>query len=251
MLRARVIPCLLLQGKGLVKTRQFQNPTYIGDPVNAVKIFNEKEADELIFLDIKATRENRGPDLKIINSLADECFMPLAVGGGIKTLKNIRDLFSLGVEKVVINTEAYEKPSFVRQAAQMFGSQSIVVSIDVRDKRVYTHNGVKQVALSPAEAARQAEQMGAGEIMITSIDRDGMMAGYDLGLIKSIIKAVTIPVVACGGAGKVKDLYNAICKGGASAAAAGSLFVFYGARRAVLVNYPSSSELKSIRQISI
>lgn len=251
MLRARVTPCLLLQGKGLVKTKQFKDPTYIGDPTNAVRIFNEKEADELIFLDITATGEGRGPNLKIVSTLADECFMPLAVGGGVKTLKDIRDLFSLGVEKVIINTHAHENPEFVRQAAQMFGSQSIVVSIDARGGHVYTHSGAKQITLSPVEAARQAEEMGAGEIMINSIDRDGTMAGYDLELVKSIAKAVKVPVVACGGAANIKDLYNIIKKGGASAAAAGSLFVFYGARRAVLVHYPSPAELKPIRQIRI
>ena len=251
MLQTRVIPCLSLQDKGLVKTIKFNNPTYIGDPINAVKIFNEKEVDELIFLDISATVKNKKPPIKLISQIASECFMPLGYGGGIRNLDEIKKIFSLGVEKIIINTHAVENPSFIKQAANLFGSQSIVVSIDVKKNlfgkyEIFTQGGKKSTKLNPVIFARQMEEMGAGELFLNSIDRDGTMKGYDIELIQKISKKVTIPVIACGGAGRLEDFGKAIKEGGASAVAAGSFFVFTGPHRAVLINFPTPEEVRRV-----
>lgn len=248
MLKTRVIPCLLLKGLGLVKTIKFKDPKYVGDPINAVKIFNDKEVDELIFLDISATVEKKRPAIELITRIAGECFMPLAYGGGIGTIQDIQDILSLGAEKVSINTVAVETPELIRAAADLFGSQSIVVSIDVRKKlfggyEVCIRGGKKATGLDPVAHAVRMEELGAGEILINSIDRDGTMQGYDTDLIKKVAGAVSIPVIACGGAGRVEDLGAAV-KAGASAVSAGSMFVFRGRLRAVLINYPSIRELK-------
>lgn len=251
MRKTRVIPCLLLKNLGLVKTIKFKNPKYVGDPINAVKIFNEKEVDELIFLDITATIENRKPPLKLITQIAGECFMPFSYGGGIRTLEDIKEILSLGVEKVAINSYAVENPSFVKKAAEYFGSQSIIVSIDVKKVlfsryEVYTHSGRKGTKLDPVEFALKMEEMGAGEIFLNSIDNDGKMKGYDIEIIKNVSESVSIPVIASGGAGKIEDFTEAVQKGRASAVAAGSLFVFIGPHRAVLINFPTSEELKGV-----
>jgi cyclase len=251
MLNIRVIPCLLLRGQGLVKTVQFKDAKYVGDPINAVKIFNEKEVDELILLDILATIEQRRPPLRLIFEVASECFMPLCYGGGICSLDDIKEIFNLGVEKVAINTSAINNPYFIKGAAEKFGSQSIVVAIDVKknllgEYEVFTHGGRKSAKLDPVRLAMEIEEMGAGEIFLNSIDRDGTMQGYDIELIKKVTEAVSIPVIACGGAGKLSDFAVAIKEGGASAVAAGSLFVFHGEERAVLISYPSVRELEHI-----
>lgn len=251
MRQTRVIPCLLLKNQGLVKTIKFKNPKYVGDPINAVKIFNEKEVDELIFLDTTATIENRKPTFNLLTQIASECFMPFGYGGGIRTLEHIKEILSLGVEKVAINSYAVENPAFIRSAAEYFGSQSIVVSIDVKKNlfgkyEVYTHSGRKAAKLNPVEFAVQMEKTGAGELFLSSIDRDGTMKGYDIELIKKVTKAVSIPVIVCGGAGRIEDFGDAVQKGGASAVAAGSLFVFIGPHRAVLINFPSSEELQKV-----
>jgi len=251
MLSTRVIPCLLLKGSGLVKTIKFKDPTYVGDPINAVKIFNEKEVDELLFLDITASVEGRRPPFKIISEIASECFMPLGYGGGVKSLADMRELFALGVEKVVMNSAAVENPYLVADAAAIFGSQSIVVSIDVKktllgNYEVVTRGGTRKAGTDPASLAKKMESRGAGEIFLNSIDRDGTMQGYDIDLIKKVSSAVTIPLVACGGAGKLEDFTAATRDGGASAVAAGSLFVFHGKHRAVLITYPPQHELKRI-----
>jgi imidazole glycerol-phosphate synthase subunit HisF len=219
--------------------------------VNAIRIFNEKRADELIFLDITATKENRIMALKTITEISDECFMPFSVGGGIRTIEHVQDVIAAGAEKVIINTYAVENPSFIEKAANRFGSQSIVVSIDVRSKapgkyEVYTNAGTKSTGLNPLDFAKLMELKGAGEIFINSIDRDGTMEGYDTDLIKIVSDAVGIPVIACGGAGSVADLKKAITIGHASAASAGSMFVFQGRHRAVLITYPSSDEMKDL-----
>lgn len=258
MLHARVIPCLLMQGDGLVKTIQFKNPTYVGDPINAVRIFNKTEADELVFLDIMASRKKgifapRGsgkPRVDLIGKLSDECFMPLAYGGGIRTVEEVRDLLGTGVEKVVINTCAVEDPSFIKKASDVFGCQSIVVSIDALrhgdgQYEVYTHGGAKPAGIDPVAHAKHMESVGAGEIFINSIDRDGTMQGYDLTLVRSVADAVGIPVIACGGAGSLDHFTQAV-HAGASAVAAGSFFVFHGRRRAVLINYPTRSEIEHV-----
>jgi cyclase len=247
--RTRVIPCLLLKNQGLVKTVKFKAPTYLGDPINVVRIFNDKEVDELVLLDITATIEHRKPRVKLISQIASECFMPLGYGGGIRSLENIRELFGIGIEKVIINSFAAENPSLIREAADLAGSSSVVVSIDVRKnlwgkQEVFTHSGTKSTGLEPVKYAQEMEAMGAGELLLNSIDRDGTMDGYDLELIKRVSQAVHIPVVACGGAGSVTNLIEAVKEGGASAAAAGSLFVFQGRHRAVLISYPSAPELK-------
>jgi cyclase len=256
MLKHRVIPCLLLKDQGLVKTVKFRAATYVGDPINAVRIFNEKEVDELLFLDITASIEKRNPPFKIISEIAGECFMPLGYGGGIRSLEDIGTLFASGVEKACVNSYAVENPSFIRSASETFGSQSIVVSIDVKTSMfgkvtVHTLSGTKNTGLDAIEHAKRMEQMGAGEIFLNSIDRDGTMRGYDVTLVRKLSDAVTIPVVACGGAGTLDDLGEVLKKGGASAAAAGSLFVFHGKHRAVLISYPSRRELQEVLQPSV
>ncbi|MDP6543345.1 MAG: AglZ/HisF2 family acetamidino modification protein [Phycisphaerae bacterium] len=251
MLKTRVMPCLLLRGSGLVKTVRFKDPKYVGDPINTVRIFNEKEVDELIFLDITATPEGKGPPFHIISDLASECFMPLTYGGGVRDLDDIKKIFALGVEKIAINTHAVENPEFINRAAEVFGSQSILAAIDVKKTllgkyRVCT-NGARDVTkIDPVGHARNMAHAGAGEILLTSVDRDGTFAGYDLALIERVARAVTIPVIACGGAGKIEDFSLATRQAGASAVAAGSMVVYQGPHRAVLVNFPSKQDLKKV-----
>jgi imidazole glycerol-phosphate synthase subunit HisF len=250
MFRPRVIPVLLLLNKGLVKTVCFKKPSYVGDPMNAIKIFNELEADELIFLDITASKEKRTVSTELVKKIGNEAFMPFAVGGGIQTIEDIRNLISSGAEKVVINTHAVNT-ALIAQAASQFGSQSLVVSIDVKKnlfgkERVYVLGGSKATDLDPVQHAVQVANAGAGEIMINSIDRDGTMEGYDIDLINKIVRAVQIPVIACGGAGSMLHLKEAVRDGNAHAVAAGSMFVYHGARRAVLINYPDKKELADI-----
>jgi len=251
MLKTRVMPCLLLKGHGLVKTVQFKNPKYIGDPLNSVRIFNDKEVDELIFLDISASQEKREPSFELIKSIASEAFMPFGYGGGVSTIEHVRKLFYLGVEKVVINTQAVLNQSFIQEASRLAGSQSIVASIDVKKTLfgkyvVMTHGGTHNTGLEAISFAKRVEEMGAGEIFLNSIDRDGTMKGYDLDLIRSVADAVSIPVVACGGAGSLNDLALAVHAGGASAVAAGSMFVFHGKHKAVLITYPPITELEKV-----
>ncbi len=252
MLLPRVIPILLLSGRGLVKGEGFKKHRYVGDPINAVKIFDAKEVDELIILDIDATRENRIPPLELVQKVADQCLMPFGVGGGIRSLADARRILSAGAEKVCLNTAALENPALVTELADNFGSQSVVVSLDVKKRllggvEVCTRCATKGVSRDPVETARRMEAAGAGEIMVHSVDRDGKMAGYDLALTRAVAEAVDIPVIAAGGAGSPEDLRLALTEGKASAAAAGALFVFHGRRRAVLISYPSREELEEIR----
>ena len=251
MMRPRVIPCLLLQDRGLVKTVKFKNPKYLGDPINIVRIFNDKEVDDLVFLDIQATRENRSPAFDLLRNITSECFMPLGYGGGITSMDDVRHLLSIGIEKIILNTAAVENPTLIRSAADYAGSSSVVISIDVKKNfpnkyEVYTRCGRKSTGLDPVKHAVKVDAMGAGEILINSIDRDGTMEGYDLELIHRVSEAVGIPVVACGGAGNMGHLRDAIKLGGASAAAAGSMLVFQGPLRGVLISYPSPQELKTL-----
>ena len=251
MLRTRVIPCLLLKDDGLVKTIKFKNPSYVGDPINAVKIFNEKEVDELVFLDIIASKEKRGPNFKLLAEISTECFMPLGYGGGISSLNEIEHLFNLGIEKVILNSSAFSNPKLLKQAIDVFGSQSIVVSMDVRKnwltkkQIVYTLNGDYNTKINPLEYAKRMEEFGVGELIVNSIDQDGTMEGYDYNLIKTISEAVKIPIVALGGAGSIEDLKKAK-DSGASALGAGSLFVYQKPHRAVLITYPSQKELGNL-----
>ncbi len=256
MYRPRVIPCLLLKNLGLVKSVKFSDYKYIGDPMNAIKIFNDKKADELIFLDITASAENRLVSLDLVKQLGDECDMPFSVGGGVKSIDDIRRIINAGAEKVSINSVAVENPEFVQQAADTFGSSTIIVSIDVKKKflgkrQVYVSNGKKSTGLNPVEFAKQVEALGAGEILINSIDHDGQMNGYDLDLVKEVSQAVSIPVVACGGAGCVDHFSDAVNQSHASAVAAGSFFVFHGPRRAVLINMPTRKEIANAFKKSV
>jgi len=249
MLETRVIPCLLLSNGALVKTVKFKNPVYIGDPINTVQIYNQKEVDELIFLDITATPQGNRPAFDVINQIANECFMPFTYGGGIRNMEDIETVFYLGVEKVAINTYAVETPSFVTEVARRFGSQSVVIAIDVKktllgNYEIYINGGRKSVKRDPVSLAVQMEEMGAGEILFTSIDKDGTMEGYDIKLIKQVADAVNIPVIACGGAGGIDDFTKAVKEGGASAVAAGSMVVYQGRNRAVLINFPDRTELE-------
>jgi len=249
MLKTRVMPCLLLKESKLVKTVKFDKPDYIGDPINAVMIYNEKEVDELIFLDITATVSNKEPAFKIISEIATECFMPFTYGGGINSIDDMTRIFSLGVEKIAINSYAVKESSFITKAAELFGSQSIVSSIDVKrvggSYKVFTHSGKKNSGLDPVEWARTVERLGAGEILLTSIDRDGTMEGYDTELIRKVSEAVSVPIIACGGAGKIEDFAKAVTAG-ASAVAAGSLLVYHGPAKGVLINFPSRKSLEEI-----
>lgn len=248
MLRPRIIPCLLVKNGGLVKTVQFGNPKYVGDPVNAVRIFNEKEVDELIVLDIDATAQNREPDYTLIRNLAAECRMPLCYGGGVKTAEQIQRIVGLGVEKVAISSAAIDDPGLISGAAERVGSQSIVVVMDVKKSgllrryEVFTHNGVKGTGLDPVKFAKQIEAHGAGEVVANSIDRDGVMQGYDMELVAEVREAISLPMTVLGGAGSLKDIEGLIRAFGIIGAAAGSLFVFKGKYRAVLINYPNRAE---------
>ncbi len=249
MFRVRVIPTLLLKNDGLVKSKEFKNEKYVGDPINAVKIFNDKEVDELIFLDIMASRDNKSPDLVYIEDIASECFMPICYGGGITKIEEVRDILQAGVEKISLNSVIFKNPNFVKEVSNKFGSQSVVVSIDVKKNlfgkySIYSDRGTKNMKLDPIMFAKELEMLGAGEILLNSIERDGHMAGYDLELIKKVSQEVNIPVIAGGGAGRLEHLKNAISTGKASAVAAGSLFVFHGPHRAVLINYPTQKDLE-------
>jgi cyclase len=242
------MPCLLLSGHGLVKTRKFKDPVYLGDPVNAVRIFNDKEVDELVILDIDASREGREPNYEVIAEIAGECFMPVAYGGGVRTLEQARRLIRCGVEKVVINTAALASYDLIRDIAQVFGRQAVVGAIDVKKTllggyRVVVKSASVEAKTPLDEHVQALVAAGVGEIFLNSVDRDGMMEGYDLALIQRVAGQVNVPVVACGGAGHVDHLVAAVQKG-ASAVAAGSLFVFHGRRRAVLINYPQGLDLQ-------
>lgn len=248
MLLPRIIPCLLVHNKGLYKTVRFKDPKYVGDPINAVKIFNEKEVDELMVLDIDATAGKREPDYKMIENLAYECRMPLCYGGGIKTVAQAQRIFSLGVEKVAISSIAVEKPDIISKIAECVGNQSVVVVLDTRKNtvsnnyEVWTHNGLKNSGLDCVDFAKTAEKAGAGEIVINSIDNDGIMKGYDLSLIRNVRDVINLPLTVLGGAGNYYDIGVLVREFGTIGVAAGSCFVFKGKFKAVLINYPSPSE---------
>lgn len=250
MFQARVIPCLLLRGNGLVKTKKYKDAIYIGDPVNTVRIFSDKEADEIVILDIDASRQGYEPNYELIAEMAGEAFMPVAYGGGVRKLEQIRRLIRSGVEKVVINTLATESTELIRAAVNVFGSQAIVGGVDVRRKMfggftVVAKSATVATRLNLQEHIQSLVQAGVGELFINDVDHDGAMTGYDLDLVRTVAKA-PVPVVVCGGAGTMDHLSQAIHEGGASAVAAGSMFVFHGKHRAVLINYPNAGELEKI-----
>jgi len=251
MLRPRAIPCLLLRKGRLVKTIRFDKPQYVGDPINAVRIFNDMEVDEIVVLDIAATPEGTGIPLDLIGEMAGECFMPMAYGGGLKDVEDVRRVLGLGVEKVVINSAAAADVSLIRRVADAFGSQSVVASVDVRRPmfgafRAYARGGRQAIKAGVVDWVQALEQAGAGEILVTSIDRDGTMEGYELSLVRLITSSVRLPVIAAGGAGSIQDIGDVVTKGGASAAAIGSLAVYQGKNRAVLINFPTPAQLKAV-----
>lgn len=252
MFLPRIIPCLLLHNNGLYKTVQFKNPVYIGDPINAVKIFNDKEVDELIIIDIDATVGGRSIDYERIEDIVSEAFMPVCYGGGVRNIEQMHRLFSLGVEKVSLSSAAIEVEGLVSEAASYFGNQSIVVTIDVKRNwyglkhNVVTHKAQKKTSWDPISLAKHVEAEGAGEILVNDVDREGTMKGYNCDLMKSIVQAVGIPVIALGGAGSLDDMKTVISTTGASSAAAGSLFVYHGVHRAVLINYPRKEEIEGM-----
>jgi len=249
--RPRIIPCLLIENQGLVKTIKFTKSRYLGDPINAVKIFNGKGVDELCILDILATKEKREPDFNYLRDIASEAFMPLSYGGGITNLEQIKKIFFIGYEKVIINTSFIYNPNIIKEASEYAGKQSIVVSIDSKKDFMgkyvcYTNGGKTKTKHEPVELAKIAESLGAGEILLNSINKDGVMQGYDLKLIKEVTDAVSIPVIAVGGAKDISDLKRAINEGKAHAVAAASMFVYYGKQKAVLITFPDEKELEEI-----
>jgi len=248
MLRSRVIPCLLLRDESLVKSVKFKTYNYIGDPANTVRIFNELEVDELVFLDITASRDGKKPNFSILEQIADECFMPLAYGGGLSNVEDIGRIFAIGFEKVVINSHAVSDPAFITRLADKFGSQSIIGSIDARKNMwgrydVFTHGGSCKCGKFPVEWAIELERLGVGELLVTSMDQDGTWNGYDLKLIESVTSKVHVPVIANGGAGTLQHIGDVIKKGGASAVAVGSMVVFQKKDMGVLVNFPNKENL--------
>ncbi len=253
MLRPRIIPCLLLQQGALVKTMQFGQPKYVGDPLNAVRIFNEKEVDELMVLDIGATTAGREPDYGLIGRLATECRMPLSYGGGVRTTDQVRRIIGLGVEKVAMSAAAIANPALVAEAAEHVGSQSVAVILDVKRNakgipEVFVRNGREGTGMDPISCAKLMEQRGAGEIVLNSIDRDGMMQGYDLDLARRVRRAVHVPMTVIGGAGTLDHVRELTSEFGTIGVAAGSLFVFKGKFRAVLISYPTRAEHDSITE---
>jgi cyclase len=251
MLKTRVMPCLLYYNRGLYKTVKFKNPSYIGDPINAIKIYNEKEVDELIFLDITASVENREPNYKVISDIASECFMPLCYGGGISTMDQVKRILEIGVEKVSFNHAAINNPSLISDAARDFGNQAVVVSIDVKrnfwgNYEVMQKRGTKSIGENPVDFAQKMETLGAGEILLTSVDREGTWEGYDYELLKQVANAVNVPVIVNGGAGSLLHLEQAAKLGKASGLALGSMVVYQKKGMGVLINFPPRVELEKI-----
>lgn len=251
MLRIRVIPCLLLSGGGLVKTVKFRTPRYVGDPVNIVRIFNELEVDELVLQDIDATPKGQGINFELLEDIASECFMPFTYGGGISSVEEAKRLFGLGAEKIIVNTHAFSDPRLVSSLAERFGSQAVVASVDVKKDlwgryHVYSQGGRVKTAYSPVPWARRLEEFGVGEVLLSSIDRDGTFGGYDIKLIRQVSDALSIPVIASGGASCLDDLRQAVCEGGASALGVGSMVVFQGPGRGVLTNFPKRDARNSL-----
>jgi imidazole glycerol-phosphate synthase subunit HisF len=245
MLRTRVIPCLLLKNESLVKTVKFKGYSYIGDPINTVKIFNELEVDELMFLDIFASKEDRAINFKILQDIANECFMPLSYGGNIKSLEDTKKIFEIGFEKVVINSNSFGNLKLIEDIAKYFGAQSLVGSIDFKDsffgnQKIYSHHGRKKQNVGVVEWAKKLEDSGVGELLITSIDKEGSWSGYDIDLIESITKVVQVPVIANGGCGCVQHIDEVVRKANASACAVGSMVVYQRKDMGVLINFPDS-----------
>jgi len=253
MLRPRIIPSLLLQDNGLVKTVNFKNPKYVGDPINAVRIFNEKEVDELAIFDIDATAKGLEPNYSLIERIANQSRMPLCYGGGVKTVEQAQKIFGLGIEKIALSSAVLQNPQLITQIAERVGSQSVIVVLDVKKKlfggyEVYTHNGKKATGIDPFKFVEEAQKLGAGEIVINSIDQDGVMKGYDMNLINKVREKISLPLTVLGGAGSLNDIKQVIDKHGIIGVAAGSLFVFKGIYKAVLINYPAFEDKEKLIQ---
>lgn len=251
MIQKRVIPCLLLHRGGLHKTEKFKSPTYIGDPLNAIKIFNEKEVDELMFLDIDASVHGKDPAYKMIEDIASECFMPLCYGGGVKNVDQMKKIFAIGVEKISISTQAVLNPNLINEAANIFGRQSVIVTIDIKKdfwgkRKVYIYNGKKNTNLNPLEFVRHVESLGAGEIVINSVDNDGVMKGYDINFLHEIKAITKVPIIALGGAGSLNHIKEVLEKSKVDAVACGSMFVYQGPLKGVLISYPSNKKIKEL-----
>jgi cyclase len=254
MLRPRIIPSLLIQDNGLVKTVNFKNPKYVGDPINAVRIFNEKEVDELTVFDIDATVLKKEPNYSLIERLANQSMMPLCYGGGVKTVEQAQRIFSLGIEKIALSSAVLQNPKLITEISDRVGAQSVIVVLDVKKKllggyEVYTHNGKKATGINPFKFVEEAQKLGAGEIVINSIDKDGVMKGYDLDLIAKVREKITLPMTVLGGAGSLDDIEKVIDQHGVIGVAAGSFFVFKGPYKAVLINYPTQLEKNKIFKI--
>jgi cyclase len=255
MLRPRIIPSLLIHDNGLVKTVNFKNPKYVGDPINAVKIFNEKEVDELAVFDIDATVLGKEPNYSLIERLASQSMMPLCYGGGVKTVEQAQRIFSLGIEKIALSSAVLQNPKLITEISDRVGAQSVIVVLDVKKKllggyEVYTHNGKKATGINPFKFVEEAQKLGAGEIVINSIDKDGVMKGYDLDLIAKVREKISLPMTVLGGAGSLSDIEKVIDQHGVIGVAAGSLFVFKGPYKAVLINYPTQIEKNKIFKIN-
>jgi len=247
MLRPRIIPSLLIQNNGLVKTINFKNPKYVGDPINAVKIFNEKEVDELSIFDIDATVKGLEPNFSLIERIVNQSRMPICYGGGVKTVEQAQRIFGLGVEKIALSSSAIQNPKLITQIAHRVGAQSVIVVLDIKKKlfggyEVYTHNGKNATGINPFKFIEEAQLLGAGEIVINSIDQDGVMKGFDMSLIDKAREKSSLPMTVLGGAGNLEDIKKVIDKHKIIGVAAGSLFVFKGKYKAVLINYPNKSE---------
>lgn len=250
MFRVRLIPCLQLIDQSLVKTKKFGNQVYIGDPINTVRIFNELEVDELCFLDIRASIEKRGPNLKILTDIANECFMPLSYGGGVSDLETAKKILAIGFEKIVINTSAYLNPKLVTAISEHFGNQSVIGSMDVKRSvfgkyNVFTHDGTYKTPMDPVEWAQQLESLGAGELLVTSMNQEGTWNGFDIEITRKIASVLSIPVIANGGAGRLEDIVKVVIEGKASAVALGSMVVYQQKGMGVLINFPEKRLLKS------
>ena len=255
MLRPRIIPSLLLHDKGLVKTVNFKSPKYVGDPINAVRIFNEKEVDELAFFDIDASVLNQEPDYNLIEKIANQSRMPLCYGGGVKTVEQAQKIFSLGIEKIALSSAVIQNPQLINRVVERVGSQSVVVVLDIKKRlfggyEIYTHNGKNATGINPIKFAKEIELLGAGELIINSIDQDGVMKGYEMNLIDKIAESISIPLTVLGGGGSLLDIEKVIDKHGVIGVAAGSLFVFKGPYRAVLINYPNQDEKNKIFKLT-
>lgn len=249
-MRPRIIPVLLLDEGGLIKTVKFKRDKYLGDPINALRLYNDMEVDELVLLDIKASKERRAPDLEALRELASEAFMPMCYGGGVKTVDEIGTILRAGFEKVSLNAAILEDRSLLERAAAKFGSQSVVASVDIKRNlfgkyRVYNHATGKNTKFSPEEYLQEVVDSGAGEVLLNSVDQDGKMTGYDLGLLERVANRISVPLVVCGGAGHIDDFPKAL-KSGADACAAGSLFVYQSKSKGVLINYPGDSVLEEL-----